>query len=77
MKVTLSKEELEREALAEIRAHAGCETVKAVDVEYSDLRADTNWTMFAFSEGDPDALHRALEATLEKLRHRYELRAPE
>jgi hypothetical protein len=35
------------------------------------------WTMFAFSEGDPDALHRALEATLEKLRHRYELRAPE
>ncbi|WP_441255907.1 hypothetical protein [Tardiphaga sp. 285_C5_N1_2] len=77
MKVTLSKEELEREALAEIRGRAGCETVKAVDVEYCDLRADTNWTMFAFSEGDPDALHRALEATLEKLRHRYELRAPE
>jgi hypothetical protein len=51
--------------------------VKAVDVEYSGLRADTNWTMFAFSEGNPDALHRALEATLEKLRHRYELRAPE
>jgi hypothetical protein len=77
MKVTLSKEELEREALAEIRTHAGCETVKAVDVEYTDLRADTNWTMFAFSEGDPEALHRALEATLEKLRRRYELRAPE
>lgn len=34
------------------------------------------WTVFAFSEGDPDALHRALEAALENP-HRYELRAPE
>jgi hypothetical protein len=79
MKVILSKQELEREALAEMRKCAGCETLKAVDVEYSDLRADTNWTLYAFAEGriDPGALHSALEATLNKLRHRFELRAPE
>ncbi|MGM4932869.1 hypothetical protein AB7714_29940 [Tardiphaga sp. 1201_B9_N1_1] len=79
MKVTLSKEELEREALAEMRTLPGCETLRAVDVQYTDLRADTNWTLFAFAEGgiDPDVLHRALETTVDKLRHRYELRAPE
>ena len=79
MKVILSKQELEREALAEMRKCAGCETLKAVDVEYSDLRADTNWTLYAFTEGrvDPGALHSALEATVNKLRHRFDLRAPE
>jgi hypothetical protein len=79
MKVILSKKELEREALAEMRKCPGCETLKAVDVQYSDLRADTNWTLYAFTEGriDPGALHSALEMTVNKLRHQYELRAPE
>jgi hypothetical protein len=40
MKVILSKKELEREALAEMRKRPGCETLKAVDVQYSDLRAE-------------------------------------
>lgn len=47
MKAILSKKELEREALAEMRKRPGCETLKAVDVQYSDLRADTNWTLYA------------------------------
>lgn len=79
MKVALSKQELEREALAEMRTFPGCESLRAVDVEYTDLRADTNWTLYAFAEGgiDADVLHRALETTVDKLRHQYELRAPE
>jgi len=79
MKVILSKKELEREALAEMRKRPGCETLEAVDFQYSDLRADTNWTLYAFTEGriDPGALHSALEMTVNKLRHQYELRAPE
>ncbi|MDR6659066.1 hypothetical protein J2W51_001608 [Tardiphaga robiniae] len=79
MKVLLSKEELEREALLEMRSHPCCGTLKAVDVEYSDIRADSNWALYAFSEGriDPSLLQAALEATAEKLRRRYELRAPD
>jgi hypothetical protein len=61
------------------QSHSSGSAAKAVDVEYSDLRADTNWTLYAFTEGrvDPGALHSALEATVNKLRHQYELRAPE
>lgn len=79
MKVALSKQELEREALAEMHTLPGCETLRAVDVQYTDLRADTNWTLYAFAEGgiDADVLHRALQTTVDKLRHQYELRAPE
>ncbi|MDR6659423.1 hypothetical protein J2W51_001965 [Tardiphaga robiniae] len=79
MKVIISKKELQREVLAEMRKRPGCETLEAVDVQFSDRRADTNWTLYAFTEGriDPGALHSALEMTLNKLCHQYELRAPE
>lgn len=79
MKVIISKKELQREVLAEMRKRPGCETLEAVDVQYSDLRADTNWTLYAFTESriDPGALHGALEMTVNNLCHQYELRAPE
>jgi hypothetical protein len=43
-----------RKTLAEMRKCPGCEALKPADVEYSDLRADTNWTLYAFTEGRVD-----------------------
>jgi len=66
----LSKPELERHALAEIRKCPRCETLNSVDEEYSELRADTNWTPYAFTNGRivPGALKNcALEATVNNL----------
>jgi hypothetical protein len=75
MKVILSKQELERTALLAMRRNPGCESLKAVDVEYADLQADTNWTLYARPEGrlDPVVLRNALEGTVSKLKRRYEL----
>ncbi|SNS24044.1 hypothetical protein SAMN05216374_0445 [Tardiphaga sp. OK246] len=62
-----------------MQSHAGCEKLKAVEVQLSDRRADTNWALYAFTEAtaDPETVQRALAATQEKLRHRYDLRAPQ
>lgn len=79
MKVIMAKQDLEREALAQMRSHPGCEALTVVEVQFTDLRTDTNWALLAFTEAaaDPEAIQRALIETQEKLRHQYELRVPE
>ena len=76
-KEQISKHDLQRMALQDIRSYPGCEYVKDVEIEYKvDRVQKTNWIMHVFTrEGANMAqVQIAINATRRRLMHRYELR---
>jgi hypothetical protein len=73
----IARHDLERIAMQEIRAFPGCEYVTDVEVEYEiDRVLKTNWNMHVYTcEGaNLERIQYAINATRDKLRHRYDLR---
>ena len=62
--------------LAEIRSHAGCETVFAVEVlSMKDPQFENNWKIGQIGKGlaDPAQTDRAAISAMTKYRHQYNL----
>jgi hypothetical protein len=73
----IARHDLERIAMQEIRAFPGCEYVTDVEVEYQiDRVLKTNWNMHVYTcEGaNLERIQYAINATRDRLRHRYDLR---
>lgn len=80
-KALISRADLERIALQEIRGFPGSEQVRSVEVECeSGAPRDTNWStnwrlyVIANDEGDLDRIQYAAKVTTDRLKRRYELR---
>jgi hypothetical protein len=76
-KTLVSRHELERIALQEIRSFPGCEYVTDIEIGYQvDIVLRTNWTIHVFTRegGDMLRIQYAINTTRKKLRHRYDLR---
>jgi hypothetical protein len=84
-KALLSKRDLEKAALVEIRSCYGCEDVRAVLIEQvEDLRPVTNWRICSIirasghvakaSPAELNGVTRAIESVHNRLRDIYELR---
>jgi hypothetical protein len=76
-KTLVSRYELERIALEEIRSFPGCEYVTDIEIAYQiDKVLRTNWTIHVFTRegGDMLRIQYAINTTRKKLRHRYDLR---
>jgi hypothetical protein len=84
-KALLSKRDLEKAALVEIRSCYGCEDVRAVLIEHVEgLRPETNWRICSIirtsghvAKAGPAELNgatRAIESVHKRLRAIYELR---
>lgn len=73
----IARHDLERIAMQDIRAFPGCERVTNVEVEFQiDPLLKTNWNMHVHTcEGaNPERIRYAINATRDRLRHRYDLR---
>jgi hypothetical protein len=73
----ISKADLERIALQEIRSFPGSEHVVAVEVEYeANQPSGINWTLYVIAndEGDLDRIQYAAKVTSDRLKRRYDLR---
>ena len=76
-KASISKADLERVALQELRSFPGSEHVVSVEVEYEANRPQgTNWTLSVIAKdgGDLDRIQYAAKVTSDRLKRRYDLR---
>ncbi|MCP3397795.1 MULTISPECIES: hypothetical protein [unclassified Bradyrhizobium] len=76
-KALISKGDLERIALQDIRSFPGSEHVVSVEVEYEARQAqDTNWQLCVIANdgGDLDRIQYAAKVTSDRLKRRYDLR---
>jgi hypothetical protein len=76
-KEQISKHDLQRMALQDIRSYPGCEYVKDIQIEYKvDRVQKTNWIMHVFTREGANMVQVqiAINATRRRLMHRYELR---
>ncbi|QIO32387.2 hypothetical protein [Bradyrhizobium sp. 1(2017)] len=74
-KALISKADLERIALQEIRSFPGSEQVRSVEVECeTDVPRDWRLYVIANDEGDLDRIQYAAKVTTERLKRRYDLR---
>ena len=76
-KALISRADLERIALQEIRSFPGSEQVRSVEVECeSEAPRDTNWRLYVIAndEGDLDRIQYAAKVTTDRLKRRYDLR---
>lgn len=74
MHVVVAKSALEHMLLTEIRSHAGCEDVIAVEVErLADRRFDVNWKIGSIGYGarGSELANRAAEHAQHKLQNRF------
>jgi hypothetical protein len=74
MREVVAKNALEHMLLTEIRAHAGCEDVIAVEVErIADRRFEVNWKIGSIGYGTRglELANRAAEHAQHKLQHRF------
>lgn len=79
MKSFVSKSELERIALQEIRSYPGGENVISVEVERDPgLPRGMDWRLHvaASENADLDRIHQAAQTTTRRLKRRYDLRDP-
>ncbi|MCK1290927.1 hypothetical protein [Bradyrhizobium sp. 30] len=73
----ISKADLERIALQEIRSFPGSEHVVSVEVEYEGNQPQSiNWTLCVIANdgGDLDRIQYAAKVTSDRLKRRYDLR---
>ena len=76
-KALISKADLERIALQEIRNFPGSEHVRSVEVESdNNVPRDTDWRLYVIAndEGDLDRIQYAVKITTDRLKRRYDLR---
>ena len=76
-KTLISKADLERIALQEIRGLPGSEYVRSVEVEYeTSAPHGINWRLYVIAndEGDLDRIQYAAKVTTDRLKRRYDLR---
>ena len=76
-KALVSKADLERIALQEIRSLPGSEHVRSVEVECeTGASHGINWRLYVIAndEGDLDRIQYAAKVTTDRLKRRYDLR---
>jgi hypothetical protein len=76
-KALISKADLERIALQDIRSFPGSEHVVSVEVEYEAHQPqDMNWKLCVIANdgGDLDRIQYAAKVTSDRLKRRYDLR---
>jgi hypothetical protein len=76
-KERISRQDLQRMALQEMRAYPGAEHVTDLEIEYQANKAGSpNWVMHVFTrEGaNMERIQHAINVTRHRLQHRYDLR---
>ena len=75
-KALLSKADLERLALQEIRSFPGTELVISIEVECGPQEFGANWTLHVIAQDgcDLDRIHHAADTASHRLKQRYDLR---
>lgn len=75
-KIRVSRNALERLALAEIRGEEGCEEIVSVEIEYAPCRITGNWRICTVDFGEERVIvrpSRAVDLTHRRMWRRYEL----
>ncbi len=75
-KIRVSRNALERLALAEIRSEEGCERIVSVEIEYAPCRLSGNWRICTVDFGRARNVIRpslAVDSTHRRMWRRYEL----